>query len=703
MKLKRSIAVMAVAILCSLSAGARPQDPDSLAIAAICDSIFQAHFDSIARFLPDTNDIRKAIRKNKKEERDSIRAHKPRVLETFAVPDSLYYRRLLVWTADSRFNELHLEELDTTYNYHFNDYPFFQKDVNATYLGPVGSATLYHNYFKRETEDSAPMFTPYAGDSFTPDNLKQYNVKSPYTELAYWGTPFNTNKTEEAELNLLTTQNITPALNFTLGYRRLGSRGMLANENTDHRNSVISGNYMGKKYMLHAGMIHQSVKRTENGGVRETFWIRDTVIDTKAIEVNLAKADNTLKRTTFFINHNLAIPLNFFRKDRDSLSAGEGTVAFVGHYGEYTNYKKTYTDEIGPGDTFGRNLYNNKFYLDQTSSNTLLRTQKLDNRLFIKIQPFAPDAVVSKINAGVGYRIMWLTNTNTFGDRSLIDASNQHDIYLYAGASGMLKKYLKWDADGEYYLAGHRMMDFSVNGNITFSAYPIEQGIHLTGRFNISRTTPHAFEQHILTNHHTWNNEFSRVTTTKFEGLFSIPKWKLEAFAGYAIEGNMLYYDPLATIRQNRGIVNVFSAYLRKDFKIWAFHLDHKVLFQKSSNPDILPLPEWSMNLRYYVQFPVVRNVMEMQIGLNGIFHTSFYAPAYDPDLGQFYTQSDEKIGGVPYFDAFVNVQWKRACLFVKLTNCFKDWPSSDYFSAYRYVRPVRGFKFGIFWPLYFR
>lgn len=734
MNLKRYITVVALAAVCIGSANARPggllsrlwapapQEPDSVATAALRDSIdsfwwsevdtvtrptidslFTAHFDSLSRTLPDTSDIKKALRKIRKEERDSIREHKPRILETFAVPDSLYYKRMLVWTADTKFNEMHLEELDTTYNYHFNDYPFFKKDVNATYLGTIGSATLYHNFFKREKEESAPMFTPYIGDSFTPDNLKQYNAKSPYTELAYWGTPFNTNKMEESELNLVTTQNITPSFNFTLGYTRLGSRGMLNNENTDHRNSFISGNYLGKRYMAHAGMIHQGIKRDENGGVRDTYWIRDTIIDTKAIEVNLANAKDTLKRTTFFINHNLAIPLNFFRKDRDSLAAGEGTMAFIGHYGEYTTYKRVYEDEIGMNDSYGRSLFNNKFYLNPVKSSTRLRTRKLDNKFFIKLQPFAPDAIVSKINAGIGYRILWLKDWNVYpNDGNMYGyQETQHDIYVYAGASGMFKKYFQWEADADYYFAGHRMFDFDVNGKITFSVYPIDKGIHLTGKFHTSLTTPHTFEQKILTNHHYWNNSFGKESTTKIEGLFTIPKWKLEAFAGYAILGNMLYYNGLSNICQSCGTVNVLSAYLRKDFKVWAFHFDHKALWQWTSNPKILPLPEWSLNLRYYVQFPVVKNVMEMQIGLNGTFYTSYYAPAYDPDLGQFYTQTDEKIGGVPYFDAFVNVQWKRACVFVKYTNCFKDWPSSDYFSAYRYIRPTRGFKFGIFWPFY--
>lgn len=81
--------------------------------------------------------------------RDSIRENTPRILETFAVPDSLYYKRILTWNKGSYFNDVHLQKLDTSYNYRFNDYPFYREDVNVSYLGIVGSATQYYD-FSRE-------------------------------------------------------------------------------------------------------------------------------------------------------------------------------------------------------------------------------------------------------------------------------------------------------------------------------------------------------------------------------------------------------------------------------------------------------------------------------------------------------------------------------------------------------------------------
>ena len=140
-----------------------------------------------------------------------------------------------------------------------------------------------------------------------------------------------------------------------------------------------------------------------------------------------------------------------------------------------------------------------------------------------------------------------------------------------------------------------------------------------------------------------------------------------------------------------------------KNFRIWKFHLDHKAVFQLSSNEDVMPLPMLALNLRYYLQFDVVKNVMQMQIGANGTFTTKWYAPAYNPVLGVFHNQNVEKFGSCPYIDAFVNIQWKRVSVFVKAVNLNMGWPlkKADYFSAAGYILPQRAIKFGISWPVW--
>ena len=177
----------------------------------------------------------------------------------------------------------------------------------------------------------------------------------------------------------------------------------------------------------------------------------------------------------------------------------------------------------------------------------------------------------------------------------------------------------------------------------------------------------------------------------------------MEAAFGYALLANNIYYDTLGIARQNSKPMSVMSASLRKDFQVGKLHFENRALFQLSSNKDVMPLPMLALNLRYYFEFDVVKNAMKMQVGANTTFTTKWYAPAYNPVLGVFHNQNKEEFGNCPYIDAFVNVQWKRACVFVKAVNVNMGWPneSADYFTAAGYIAPQRVIKLGITWPFY--
>ena len=200
-----------------------------------------------------------------------------------------------------------------------------------------------------------------------------------------------------------------------------------------------------------------------------------------------------------------------------------------------------------------------------------------------------------------------------------------------------------------------------------------------------------------------WNNNFGKISTTKVEAFLDIPRWELNASFGYALLSNNIYYDTQGIVQQNTNPMSVMTATLSKNFKVWKLHFDNQALFQYSSDKNVLPLPMLALNLRYYLQFDVVKKVMQMQIGAHGRFTTKWYAPAYNPVLGVFHNQNVQEYGNCPYIDAFVNIQWKRASIFVKFVNVNMGWPnkSADYFSAAGYIAPQRALKFGIHWPFY--
>ena len=163
----------------------------------------------------------------------------------------------------------------------------------------------------------------------------------------------------------------------------------------------------------------------------------------------------------------------------------------------------------------------------------------------------------------------------------------------------------------------------------------------------------------------------------------------------------MVYYDSTSVVRQFTSPVHTLAASLEQNVRLWAFHFDHKLLYQMTSDDKVLPLPTLTANLRYYVQFPIVKNVLEVQIGANAVFYTKYYIQSFSPDLGVFYNQRTYEWGNNPYIDFFINAQWKTASIFVKYTDALDGFPERGYFSAANYIRPATAFKFGITWPFY--
>lgn len=706
----------------------------------------QAKMDSVLN----VKDSLKAIR-------DSIRENTPRVLETFAVPENMQFKRIITWKKDPLFNDVRLHEIDTSYNHWFNDYPFMREDVNVTYLGIAGSPVQNFDAFKRKSVENVSFYAPYEVYSYSPSTIPMYNTKTPYTEMAYWGTLFANKESEEADIHIMTTQNIIPELNLRLEYNRYGANGMLNNEDTDNRTFAATANYMGKKYLAHGGYISNLIKRSENGGIVDNFWIRDTTVGPREIATRLSDADNIIKKKIFFLDQTYRIPFSFLKNlgakrkaklaERDSLASvtdstalsgleeevyekenekqdttkatgvqekkesgkidTDVTTAFIGHSSEYSTYSKLYTDKISPTDKNARDFYNNNFFLNPIASRDSIRVMKFENKLFLKLQPWSKDAIVSTLNVGVGDRMLQYYVFEP--DSYLKGAGNKtwNSVYIYGGVGGSLKKFVQWKADGYYTLLGQEINDLGISADATFNIFPFrrhkDSPISFRAHFETTLDEPEFYEQHYFSNHYRWDNNFSKISTTKIEGSFDIPHWKLNIGAAYSLLNNNIYYDSFAMIRQNTSPMSVAKLYLMKNFQLWKLHFDNTALLQISSNEEVMPLPTAALNLKWYLQIDVVKNVMQMQLGGNVTFNTAWYSPSYSPATGMFFNQQKEKYGNSPYADLFMNIQWKRACIFVKLVNANMGWPlnRADYFSAAGYIRPQRAVKFGIFWPFY--
>ena len=646
--------------------------------------------------------------------KDSIVQNTPRVLETAFLPDSLQFKRLVTWRHNRLNNQMEVFEWDTTANYHFYDLPFMREDVGASWLGMPGSAAEQLNWFRRNQEKSASFYQTLETWSYTADNLPSFNTKTPYTELEYAGNLFNNSTLSTDDFRVFTTQNILPALNVAAEMKRYGGAGILKNEHTDNRNYFVNANYLGKRYLAHAGFIYNHGNRTESGGVRDNAMIRDTLLDVREIDVNLAAASYRYKKLTAFYDQSFRIPFDFIEKLRhrkdtawvkaDTLNTNI-TTGFIGTSTEFSTYSRRYVDKT---DEWQSLFFNEQFNINPSQSSDSLRNMRLENRLYVRLQPWKEDAIVSKVEGGVGNRFQtfYLQSPN----ETLYKPSNHrwNSFYAYAGAEGRAGRYFQWDATGLFNFAGTEVGDFFIKADAKVNFYPFrrqpDSPISLSAKFETRLEQPDFYQQHFYTNHYQWENNFSKASTTRIEAKLDIPHWKLRAGVGYALLSGNVYYDTLGVARQNTTPMSVISATLRKDFAFGPIHLDNEALLQFSSQPDVLPLPLLALNLRWYAQFNIVSpKTLQLQLGLNARYNTLWYAPAFNPVAGVFHLQKEEKYGNTVIFDVFVNMQWKKCCIFIKMENAGRGWPmkNRDYFTAHHYIQPPGMIKVGISWPFY--
>lgn len=633
-----------------------------------------------------------------KKKKDKTPKEWPTTLETYVFTDSvLKAQPVFKWMASPYFNTVNLKQLDTLISENRTELPFYKKDVGATNLGPTGSATMLHNYFNRTSSEFFPFFDPYSIYHNAPDKVEFYNTKTPYSDLSYHTS--GSKRVSEDNLKVLFTTNVLPAWNIGILYHRYGAKGAYQNQGTKSKSFTAFTSYTGERYVAHAGYIYNAITNNENGGILNDRYFTDTVMDAGAIDVQLKTAKNKLRSNTYFLTHSYGIPVEVLNKRRDSTSLDGGTMVYFGHSFEYSRYHRLYTDAAS--DTITE--YYDRHYLSRKngSSDSSFSSQ-LDNKVYMRLQPWSSNFWISNIDVGAGYRFekYYFFNPAYYLQGKSNDSESTG--YIYGGASGIFRQYFKWDAFLKYHFTGYRQNDLYFDITARASIYPLPKGIHLQGRFTFDNKEPAYFTENYFSNHVMWYNNFDKTQETKIQLSLSIPDWSMEAGFNNAVVNKPIYYGLDGLPQQSADVVNITSVYLQKNFKLWLFHFDHRLLMQLTSNEDVMPLPTFSGNISYYLQSEWVKSVLNTQIGFDVYYNTKFYDYAYNPAAGMFHTQNERKLGGYPWIDFFANFKWKRANIYVKMTNVAQGIIGNrDYFSALHYPRNNRMFRIGIRWRFY--
>ena len=647
---------------------------------------------------------------------DTKKKRERRPLESYYFNDTTRALYNWKWNVDRYYNRVNIMPLDTTLADWRTDYVFYRKGVGDMALGGLGQSSQPVNWFDRNQDRDFTFARSYDAYTARLENVPFYNGKSALTNMTYLES--GQKRYREEHFELVHSQNINPSTSANVSYKARSTMGRYDWQRTKNHALSVGVAHTGKRYSIHAAYMNNMVDARENGGVVGEWAIADTVFEMPSgVPMRLAssEAHNKYRNNAVFVKQAIAIPLE--RVTEYDFSVADLSAIYVGHQFEYNSWSKVYTDkrgtysnergnynkETGEWESEDNLSYYDDWFISPETTRDSISERLISNKLFVQVQPWDRYGAISTIDGGVGYDI------HTYSYLRLQDyvrgdmtRDKRSSWYIYGAASGMIKRYADWRADAKYHPSGYRGGDLSAGGEITLRAFIREHPLILTGRFRYELRSPGYWHENLFSNHYVWFNSFDKESETRFEVNFSVPDIALEVGAWQGVMTNMIYYGNDSRVAQNPGTVSLTSLYARKDFRFAGFHLDHRALVQISSDEHVLPVPTFSAYLSYYYEFWVVRDVLRVQVGLDGRFNTAYYAPGYNPALSAFYNQREVKIGNYPYLDAFVSAKWKRMRILLKLQHLNQNlFGNGEYFQVARYPLNPRMFKFGISWSFY--
>ncbi len=650
---------------------------------------------------------------------DSLKEKKKRPklpLESYHFPDSVRGRQNIQWTVDPYVNDVHISSIDTLQQDFQIQYPFMKQGVGSAYLGNLGAPSYYLSYFDRQESQDHSFADPWNVYIRTMDNTPFYNVKLPFTQFNYAWAGQKTK--QEEDFSAIHAQNYSPQTGFNVNYKSFGTKGIYAWQATRDKTLSLAFSHTGKRYTVHAGYIYNSIYNRENGGMVDDddiiLYINENEGLSQNIPMHMSDPKNWIKNNSYFLTQSYGVPLR--RMTEHDFTMADRPAVFIGHTLQYNRWVRKYQDtyngtvyqEKQAGQSTGAALpYYEDWYVSPTETSDSLFEGKLTNRVFVQLQPWDRSGVVGVIDAGVGVDML---SYYQFTDGEYLTgpskAHRENSYYVYAGANGNIKRYFDWAGDFRIHPFGYRSGDVEINASASASVPVKGRPLSVSANFRFSSLEPSYWEQNFSSNHYRWSNSFAKENETRFDVTLRVPHLGFEASGYQSVLGNKVYYDEYLFPAQAADVVSVTGLYLREDVRIRikssSLNLNHRVMLQWSTDQKVVPVPLASAFLSYYYEFNVVKNVLRLQIGVDGRYNTKYYARGYNPGTAQFYNQREKQLGDYIWMDVFVNAKWKRMRILLKMQHLNDDmFGTRNYFSVLHYPMNQRIFKIGISWNFY--
>ena len=643
------------------------------------------------------------------------------VIDANTIPIGLH-----AWTIEERFGERTPVPVDTLMHGFQNSNDTGGPTGHYSFLGNLGAPRISHVFFERKDPTQFFFTDPYDFTVRKPSDVIYTNTKSPFTNLTYYKQ--GDGRYGEERFKAYFAVNVNKRLGFGFDIDYTYGRGKYQNQSTALFNGNLFAYYHGDQYEMHFNFINENLKVAENGGITDDRYVTNPLemaegertYETYNIPTNLIDIWNNNTGYYAFLTHRYN--LGFYRdvtQENDTVSKQVfvPVTSFIHSVKVDIDRRKYISYDVDQNNDYFEHNYLGTDSLDVT------RHFSIKNTVGIALREGFNKWAKAGLTAFMSFEHRNFTMTDTVAGNpgQRIATSHKENVLSIGGQlSKQQGKTLHYNVIGEIAMLGEDAGQFTIEGNGDLNFRLFNDTVRLEANAYIKNLNPTFYFRHFHSKHYWWDNDLSKIMRTRIEGKLSIDHWRTQLKAGvenitnytyldnasvrYADEnGNVSYKNDMA-VRQHSGSIQVFSASLKQDFKLGILHLDNEVTYQKTSNSDVLPLPELVLYHNLYIRFALAKKVLNIEMGADMRYFTQYYAPDYAPAIGQFYLQNHDtryKLGAYPMINGYINLHLKRTRIFVQMYNLLQRGGDKSYFYIPHYPLNPRILKVGISWNFF--
>ncbi len=637
---------------------------------------------------------------------------------------------LFAWVIDERFGNRTEVPIDTLQHNFQNANDTGGPTGHYSYLGNLGSPRISHVFFERQEYGQFIFYNPYDFAVSTPGTVVFTNTKSPFTNLSYFKHGGSKNGEERFKANFAINAGRKIGFGFNIDYTY--GRGKYADQSTALFNGNLYAYYLGDKYNMHFSFINDNLKIKENGGITDDRYITypldmaegGKTYSASEIPTNLTDIWNHNTGYHAFLTHRYNVGI--YRENPDKTDTVQTEVFVpVTSFMHTLKVDKLRRQYISKSETQNQQYFLNNFLPDISTDKT--DNLSIKNTFGIQLREGFNKWAQAGLTAFVTHELRQFTLNDTITDDPGQRLQTKHTENVISVGGQLIREQgrtLHYNVTGEIAIAGEDAGQFSIegNGNLNFKLW--NDTVRFEASAYVKNLNPTFYYRHFHSKHFWWDNDdLSKIMRTRIEGKLSIDRWHTLLKAGVENIKNYTYFDNTsqayqktesgstvtayknnAAVAQCSDNIQIFSATLRQDFKLGILHLDNEVTYQKTSNQNVLPLPELTLYHNLYLRFGLAKKVLQVELGADVRYFTQYYAPDYSPALGQFYLQNADtryKLGGYPLVNGYVNIHLKRTRLFLAMYNLVQGQGKKSYFDIPHYPLNPRGLKLGVSWNFF--